>query len=415
MRLFSLQSNNGKVRSFFRLIRTNILFDFLITYCIIVLDILRKDLNVNMKYNYSYMANYLKSILPTETKGIINPSPYYLELIDEGLINDFVSSFIENMHVIYDTVVDLSTELDISLKKDLSKDHISLANSFPILHSLKSVLFNIAYYGELSKENTKIILESIEQIRPLVNGQGIHMKEKISKSNLSIVFNILKKSGFTSDFLDLDNDKDILLSSGNIFFEYSEDPKFLLALKMMAQAEKKEAKKGRHNIFLRCDYDVLLLSDINVNKSFEELIKPLSEAQKEYIRKLHSMMISTGMTCKLDVFYLNLRMIYSIGKREVLTISKSIESGYRILIKAKKIDKYLAKISHFPDYLLKKIKKGYGCNKKLFGENCQSGCHGYSFEIIDELETDIHYIEEWILLEYTHSGNKKITQKRETL
>lgn len=357
------------------------------------------------------MANYLKSILPTEIKGVINSSPDYLEFIDEDSIKDYVSSFIENMHVIYDTVLDLSANLDVSLKKDLSKDHISLANSFPILYCLKSVLFNIGYYGELTKEKTKIKLESIEQIRPLVNGQGVRMKAKMSKSKLSIVLNILKKSSFTSNLFDSDNDEVGFLSSGNIFFEYKQDPKFLKALKMMAQAEKKESIKGRHNIFLRCDYDVFLSSDSNVNESFEKLIKPLSEIQKEYIRKLHSMMISTGMSCKLDVFYLNIRMIYSIGKREVLTISQSIESGYRILIKAKKVDKYLAKISHFPEYLLKKIKKGYGCDKKLFGENCQSGCHGYSFKITDELEKDIHYIEEWLLLEYNHSGKQKVKKR----
>ena len=365
-----------------------------------------------MEYNYIYMSNYLKSILPKKIDKMDDIKSTYTLLLNDGDFPDIVSSFVKTMHNIYDYIIENSSVYDATLRSNIADTHLSLAKSFPVLHCLKSFLFNIGYFGELIEDDLKIKVESLGQVMYLVNGQGVHMRAKMSESRLYSVLYALKMCGFSSDSIHFDKGKVNMQTQNDVVFSFCDNPLFLKGLKLLALAEKNESRKGRHNIFLRCDYDVILKDDKEVDYYFFNMIDPLSQTQQSYLLKLHNAMLSLGMKCRLDVFYMNVRLIYSIGSREVWTLSKSIESGYRLLIKSKKNDAYTSKINHFPKPLLEKIQKGYGCNKKFFGENCQMGCHGYSFEINDDLETEIMFIEEWLSLEYEYSGRKSKKQTR---
>jgi hypothetical protein len=65
------------------------------------------------------------------------------------------------------------------------------------------------------------------------------------------------------------------------------------------------------------------------------------------------------------------------------------------------------KIETFPLPLQEKVSRGYGCNKKLFGEPCQKGCHGFSFPLDDSIIDIRQDIEVWLDREVSCLQRKK--------
>jgi hypothetical protein len=114
------------------------------------------------------------------------------------------------------------------------------------------------------------------------------------------------------------------------------------------------------------------------------------------------------LTCVVDVFYLGIRFIYTYKNKEIWTFSAAHESGYRILIKAQNTHLYPEITEMFPLSLQGRISRGYGYNKKLFGELCQKGCHGFSFPLYDSRIDISQDIEIWLDKEVSCLQRKKL-------
>ena len=174
----------------------------------------------------------------------------------------------------------------------------------------------------------------------------------------------------------------------------------LLGLKVMAIAQRHLYVKGNHDIFLRCDYNVIKDENTEIILILKDFVYSLPKDVQDFAINLHEYCMKIGFTCKLDIFYLGIRFIYFYKNKEVWTFSSANESGYRILINAQNIHKYTADIESFPIELKQKISRGYGCNKKLFGEQCQKGFHGFSFSLDDSIISIAPYIKEMIDKEF---------------
>lgn len=158
---------------------------------------------------------------------------------------------------------------------------------------------------------------------------------------------------------------------------------------------------------MRCDYRVLMDDDTDVAAILKDFTAPLPAGVRDFCLKLHEKYLNEGLKCILDVFYLNVRLIYSCKSKEVWTFSASYDSGYRMLIKAQNVHKYPDVIETFPIPLQEKISRGYGCNKKLFGEPCQKGCHGFSFPLDNSILDISQYLDSWLSKEVSCLTKKK--------
>lgn len=361
-----------------------------------------------MEYSYSYMANYLRKILPNDIESNITVSESFIDILNELPTSSSIEAFRDLLRTIYDYISSKSVELDSSLPVIKNEhDHVSLSGNFPILDNIKSVLFNIGYLSEYQKEQNTLLVNDVDSLKYLVSCEGWTKRKKLSNPKWIQTLNILKDCGFLFEGLEIVKNKVQLLDSGVISIKFPNDKEVLLGLRSMAYAEKHLSRKGNHNIFLRCDYHAFSTKPRNVLKTFKELHETLPEIQQESLLNLHLKLIEIGLTCELDVFYSYVRFIYYIGKREVLTVSLAIDSGHRVLIKTGKLEKYKSEISYFPNKLLDIISKGYGCNKKRDNESCQMGCHGYSFDVATTLLEFNQYIVDWIRFEYDNSNVRK--------
>lgn len=361
-----------------------------------------------MFYNYDYMATYLKHLLPDTMNDDFDIESRFLDLADGKHIKKSIQAFKTNLAQIYDYISENTAYYDKSLNLDKIKNsHINLADTYPILNQLKSILFTIGFFGAYDQNQRLVTIDHIDILRQFINNQGYVIKKKMTMPKLKETLKILEGCGFSFENIDL-NDKRLVCDIGkDIRISYPNDPYFLLGLKVLSTLEREKSRKGHHNIFLRCDYNSLSKQERDINKTLASMISRLPEKHQHEVMHMHQQLLDIGLSCVFDVFYMHLRFIYRWGKREIITISLSIESGYRVLIKPKKIDKYRDEMNHFPISLQEKIDKGYGCNKKLYNQPCQMGCHGYSFTIDDYFFTISDYIKAWVVLECNASKKRK--------
>ncbi len=233
------------------------------------------------------------------------------------------------------------------------------------------------------------------------------MKAKISVPKLLEALKFLTCCGVNLDGMDLDARTLDMSKVVSLKISYPDNPAMLTGLKVMANAQKELYAKGNHDIFLRCDYRVLKDEVTEVISILKDFVAPLSDMVQDFALKLHQRYLDSGLTCIVDVFYLGIRFIYSHKNKEIWTFSAANESGYRILIKAQNNHLYPDVIEMFPLSLQEKISRGYGCNKKLFGELCQKGCHGFSFPLDDSIIDISQNIEVWLDKEVSCLQGKK--------
>ena len=235
------------------------------------------------------------------------------------------------------------------------------------------------------------------------------MKEKISAPKLLEALKFLTGCGIYFDGINLDARTLDLSKAASLKISYPDNPIMLTGLKVMAIAQKDLYTNGNHDIFLRCDYRVVKEEETEVISNLKDFVAPLPAEVQDFALKLHKRYLEAGLTCIMDVFYLGIRFIYSHKNKEIWTFSAAHESGYRILIKAQNTHIYTDVIEMFPLYLKEKISRGYGCNKKLFGEPCQKGCHGFSFPLDDSIIDISQNIEVWLDSEVSCLQRKKHT------
>jgi hypothetical protein len=241
-----------------------------------------------------------------------------------------------------------------------------------------------------------ILLDDLKLLTSVIGVDGGQMKAKISVPKLLEALEFLTICGICFNGIDIDDQTLDITKGTSIEIAYPDNPVMLIGLKVMAIAQKDLYAKGNHDIFLRCDYRVLKEEDTEVISILKDFVAPLPVMVQDFALKLHQRYLDAGLTCIVDVFYLGIRFIYLHKNKEIWTFSAAQESGYRILIKAQNTHLYPDVIETLPLDLQKIISRGYGCNKKLFGELCQKGCHGFSFPLDDSIIDISQEIEVWL-------------------
>lgn len=343
------------------------------------------------------MASFLKNIIPSHipedypVKALLKP------ISDEGNIREGVRAFRDLLYIICDRLIADGSQYDKPAKSTPNNDsHPSLPVSFPFLNNIKSLLFNMGYHGQLIENGEALWLDDLSLLTAVIGADGGQMRAKITVPKLIEALNFLANCGFCFAGID-SGTRSLAMSEGaSLKVTYPKNPVLLIGLKTMAIAQKDLYAKGNHDIFLRCDYRVLKDEETQANDFLKDFTAPLSNEVQNFCLELHRRYLDAGLKCTMDVFYLNVRLIYSYKSKEVWTFSAAHESGYRMLIKAQNTHKYTDMIESFPLPLQEKISRGYGCNKKLFGEPCQKGCHGFSFPLDESLLEIRQHIDAWL-------------------
>ena len=350
-----------------------------------------------MQYTISDMARYIKNIIPPTIPETYSIKAMFDHLSGEENIRNGVLAFRDLLYLVCDRLIEDGSLYDKPAKSTQTNDsHPSLPVSYPFLNNVKSILFNIGYHGELVKNGESIFIDDITMFTSVIGAEGRQMKAKISIPNLIKALKFLTNCGIDFDGLDLDGRTSDIRKATSLKISYPDNPVMLIGLKVMAIAQKELYSKGNHDIFLRCDYRVLKDEETEIISILKDFVTPLPDDVQDFVLKLHQSCLDAGLICRIDVFYLCIRFIYLHKNKEILTFSAAHDSGYRILIKAQKTHLYSEVIDKFPLVLQEKISRGYGCNKKLFGEPCQKGCHGFSFSLEDSIVDISQDIKLWL-------------------
>lgn len=345
----------------------------------------------------SDMAKYIKNIIPPTIPETYSVKDMFKQISEEETIRKGVLAFRDLLYLICDRLIDEGNIYDKPVKSTkTSVTHPSLPVSCPFLNNVKSILFTIGYYGELTADGNLLLVDDIRTLTSVISAEGRQMKAKISIPKLIKALKFLMSCGIHFEGLDLDGRASDISKTTLLKISYPNNPCLLIGLKVMAIAQKDLYSKGNHDIFLRCDYRILKEEETEVVSILKDFVTPLPIDIQDFALNLHKRYLDKGLTCRMDVFYLGVRFIYSFKNKEIWTFSAANDSGYRILIKAQKTHLYPEVIETFPSVLQDKISRGYGCNKKLFKEPCQKGCHGFSFSLDDSIMNISRDLEVWL-------------------
>ncbi len=350
-----------------------------------------------MEKTINDMARYIKNLIPENIPETYTLKPMFKSISDEESIRNGVLAFREFLYLLCDCLIANGSIYDDSpknTKKDVS--HSTLSISYPFLNDVKSVLVSIGWNGKLVKSGTTLLIDNWELLTPSL-GAGGHWQAKspITVPRLIKCLRFLSNCGIQFDGIDLEAETKDMSNVTSLEIKYTEN--MLLGLKVMAVATKElHTSNSNDDIFLRCDYRELKDEEIDIKSILKDIIHPLPAKVQEFVLNLHQHYIDAGLTCKAAWKHLGFGITYLYKSKEMWSFSVSPSSGYRILIKAKNTEKYMDVIQKFPMSLQETISKGYGCQKKRFGEPCQHGCHGFSFTL-DDCVLDIDKdIETWI-------------------
>lgn len=350
-----------------------------------------------MQNTTSDMARYIKNIIPPNIPETYTLKDMFKQVSGEEHIRNGILAFRDFLYLVCDRLIADSSLYDKPVKNTPNKvSHPSLPVSCPFLNNIKSILFNIGYHGKFIENDESILFYDLKLLTSVIGVDGGEMKAKISVPKLMEALKFLTCCGIYFDGIDLESRTLDVSKAVLLKISYPDNPVMLTGLKVMAIAQKDLYAKGNHDIFLRCDYRVVKDEDTEVISILKDFVVPLPAVVQDFALKLHQRYLGAGLTCKVDVFYLGIRFIYSHKNKEIWTFSAAHESGYRLLIKAQNTHKYSDVIKTFPLPLQEKISRGYGCNKKLFGESCQKGCHGFSFPLDDSIVDISQDIEVWL-------------------
>jgi len=209
---------------------------------------------------------------------------------------------------------------------------------------------------------------------------GGRKKQNISISKVVECLRFLACCGLYFEGIDLDAEKPDMKSVALLEISYPDNPVMLTGLKIMAIAHNELSTKNDYYVFQRCDYRVLVNEIPDVTALLKDYVYPLPAKIQDFILKLHQRYLDAGLICKMKMHYFSVIFSYAHKSNVIWDFMPSPDGCY-IFIKAKNMDKYADDIKKFPLFLQEKISKGYGCEKKRFGEPCQKGCHGFSFSL----------------------------------
>lgn len=360
-----------------------------------------------MQHTINDMAKYIKNIIPPTIPEVIDLHPMFIDIAPEENMQDGILAYRDLLYLICDQLIEKGHFYDKVMTSSKNTAHLSLPVGYPFLNNIKSILFMMGYHGRFVDHDKAIVIDEFKIFTTIIGAEGMPMKTKISGPKLVTAIEFLTSCGFIFDKINLEAKPSEVLKAISVKISFTKNPHLFVALKAMAIAQRELYEKGKHNIFLRCDYRQLKNEATETRAILKDFITPLSQPVQDFITELHQQLTNAGLTCKVDVFYLNIRFIYSYKRKDICTFSAAHESGYRLLIKAQKTELYPDTIDTFNMGLQETIARGYGCDKKLFNEPCQKGCHGYSLPLDDAIIDTREDIKKWLDNEVSYVMKKK--------
>jgi hypothetical protein len=338
------------------------------------------------------MAVYLKGLLPANIPEAYALKPMLKNIENEKNIRSGVVAYRDFLYLLCDRLI---ADGDLYDKPPKSDSHANVAVLYPFLQNVKNVLFNIGFNGDMTVNGDSLLLNDWQSLTDTVSGEGGIATTKLSAPKIIEALRFLADCGFYFSGIDLDEPKPNLQKVESLEAAYPDNPVVLTGLKVMAVAQREFGFKWKEDIFLRCDYRVLTVDEPDITALVNDYLYPLPENARDFALKLHRRCLDAGLTC-MPKLSLSPNFTYSFKSKEIWSFYMSPVFGYRLLVKAQNTAKYPEAIEQFSLPLREKIAKGYGCEKKRFGEPCQKGCHGFSFLLDDAILEIAGDIETWI-------------------
>ena len=353
-----------------------------------------------MQKSLSDMAKYIRNIITPSIPDAYTVKPMFNQIADDASIRNGVLAFREFLFLVCDRLTSDGNLYDKPPKpeKDGIISHPSFMEGYPFFNYVKSVLFNIGVHGIFSENNVSVVINDTESLIMLLNSGGGLSKSKIPTPKMITVLKFLTSCGILFDGINLDEKKPDMTKVMSLEISYPESPFMLIGLKVMAIAQKNLNPKpgGIYDVFLRCDYRVLLDEDTETISLLTDFVNPLPAEVQDLVLRLHQLCCDKGLVCVPNIYLPELTFPYFQKNKEILSFRATLESGYRFLLKAQKVQKYTDTIKTFPMPLQEKIAMGYGCDRRRFSKPCVRGCHGFSFPLDDSLLVISRDIEKWI-------------------
>ena len=290
-------------------------------------------------------------------------------------------------------------------------------SDYPFLANVTNVLAEIGYYSKFSETGDSLLVSELPSCTPVIDEKGKKKSPKINGVGLIESLRFLSLCGlvFTgvdSTQIDLTVKKIDIQEIESFEASYPDNPNMLTGLKVMSIAEMELRPTRRYwgdNNILRCDYRLLSTEASDVFEFLKDYIHPLPEKVQEFVMNLHQRYVDKGLTCIMTILG-DIHFAYSkindsqrkkLSDRDIYTkrvfgISMSLRFGYCLVVRSKKTDKYPDVIKTFPVSLQKKISRGYGCDRKMWGTPCQHSCQGIRIPLDDSIIDISKDIKTWL-------------------
>lgn len=343
-----------------------------------------------MRKTLNDMAGYLKDLIPPPSPVPYAIKPLFGQIGTEETVRDSVDAFRDFLIRLYDRLQAEGGKYEKRSDKPDKEthDHTSLPVTFPFLNCIKSILINVGYHGRLAEQGDRILLDNPQVLTTLFNAEGQLLRAKLTSPKLIEGLGFLKDCGLEFGSADRHGELPDLLKAEALTISCPADPRVPAGLKVMAMAQKELYVKGSDELFMRCDYRVLQPEAPDITAVLNDFLSPLPVKVQDLARQLHRYYLDAGLICKMEIRYLRVRFSYTYKNKELWMFSASLNHGCRIFIKAANTHRYTDVIETFPLLLQDKIAKGFGCDKKKYGEPCQGGCHGFRIPL-DETVLDV--------------------------
>jgi hypothetical protein len=325
------------------------------------------------------VAKFIKNLIPVNIPETYALKHLFKNVASEINIRKGIIAFRDFLYIFCDRLIS-----DGQLYAKPPKKPSSVID-YPFLNNITCMLVEIGYHSKLSKSGNSLIINELPSCTASIDADGKKRSPNIPISNQYECLRFLTLCGFVFNSINLESKTQIISNSQSLEVLYPKNPIMLTGLKAMAISDK-ELRKRRgwnDNNLLQCDYRLIKAEETNIIDILKDFVYPLPKKVQKFALDLHQRYIDMGMICSrriLGDFNFAYAFISKGGKalsstdiyaKSIWQFSYSLKNGYCLFVRAKKTDKYADVIENFPLSLQKKIKNGYGCDRKLRNEHCQ--------------------------------------------
>jgi len=332
---------------------------------------------------------FMKNLLPAHIPGDYTPKPIFAGVASDECIRKGVVAFRDFMLLLFDRLA-ADWRLYAAPNK-VAKGAID----YPFLESVKSLLINLGYRGELSEGADSLAVTDVTSLTPIVDVTGKYKTQRMSAPRLIGCLRFLAACGLVFKGVDLASKASGVIDAPLLAASYPNDPAMLTGLKVISIAHMDLGlkKRGNDDVFSRCDYRAIKVEDTDITETLTNFLHPLPEKVRQTALELHRRYADAGLKCEVR----NGRQFSYLNKLNIIwSFDASADEGYLLFIRAKNTDQYPDVIERLPLHLQQMIARGFGCDRKLRGEPCQRGCRGFRIPMDDALPEICEDIKTWL-------------------